>query len=218
MTNECVYAGDGVSLSTNGVLTPPSSLLLSETASQYNALGQVYQSTVYPVVNGNVGAAQITSTWYDLDGNEIESQDPLGNDTYYALDGSGQQTTVTQPAVNGVSPVTTTVYDPDNNATATIDPLGRVTATSFDTAGRQIAGYAGQILPGSNATFGNLSPGPSLSYDVYVSASADLTQGHYTLTGGSFAQTTDPTAPTIAGYGLSLLGTVTLSSPPFRRW
>ena len=58
----------------------------------------------------------------------------------------------------------------------TIDPLGRVTAESYDSLGQDVAGYQGQVLAGSSPTFQNLSQNNSMSYDVYVYGTTDLTQ------------------------------------------
>ena len=197
-------------------------ILLTQSNSLYNALGQVYESYDYPVVNNSADTPEYTYTWYDLDGNQIKVQDPLGNTTFYAYDGLDQQITVTQPAVNGVSPITQTVYDGDGNVTATIDPLDRVTATSYDAAGRQVAGYQGQIItntgsgytpsPSPTWTLSNLSPSSvtpatALTYDIYVPAG---TSGAYSITCATIDSSLDPTAPSL-GAGWQLLKTVTLT-------
>ena len=217
-------------------------ILLSQSTSQYNALGQVYQSSTYLVNNGQYvlnsqgsPIIQTTSTWYDLDGNQTETQDPLGKTTTYTYDGLDQQVSVTQPAVSvsgdpSASPVTTTIYDGDGNVTATIDPLDRVTATSYDGSDRQIASYQGQIItssgrgytsaPNPTWTFSDLSPNSQLTYNVYVELPAGIElSGYwpavYSVSGGGgsaiAAATIDPTVPSM-GAGWQLLGSVTVSA------
>ena len=58
-------------------------VLLSQSTSAYDSLGQVYQASTYQVVSGAVVSAetQTTNYWYDADGNEVAMEDPAQNGT-----------------------------------------------------------------------------------------------------------------------------------------
>lgn len=237
-TQQYLYKGDPSVLP--GILAAPAAdppgllsandVLLTQSTSSYDTNGQVYQTADYIVTDGQPGhvqtTAETTNTWYDADGNQVKTEDALGNYTTYSYDGLGQQTTVTQPAWQaGTQPVTQTVYDADGNVTATIDPLGRVTATGYDGTDRQVASYQGQVMndsgpsysisTGSNTTatwtFSNLSPSNWLTYDIYVdmgSSDAGLEADYSAADGdGTFTRASDLT-DTPLGTGWYDLGTV----------
>ena len=87
----------------NATASPPAPLnstinggdiLLAQSTTAYDALGQVYQSVTDQVANGAVvsGEAQTTEYWYDADGNEVALEDPDDNGTVWAYNGLDQQT------------------------------------------------------------------------------------------------------------------------------
>ena len=81
-------------------------LLLSQSSSLYDPLGQVYQTSIDQIDgNGNVisGKTQTTNNWYDPDGNEVATEDPAGNATIWAYNGLGQVTQSTQGQMIGGS-------------------------------------------------------------------------------------------------------------------
>ena len=72
-----------------------SDLLLAQSSTAYDSLGQVYQTNAYQIdSSGNVlpTETQTTNYWYDADGNEVALEDPVGNVTTWTYDGLGEAT------------------------------------------------------------------------------------------------------------------------------
>ncbi|MFB7371361.1 LamG-like jellyroll fold domain-containing protein [Streptomyces sp. NPDC056222] len=105
---------------------------------------------VSAVKGGTLPAAgsSVRSTSWKLDqrGLPLSMTDTNGNVTDYGYDEAGQQTTVTEPAVNAeqnggtpvsIRPVSMTGYNTFGEATETSDPLGNVTVTAYDAEGQE---------------------------------------------------------------------------------
>ncbi|WP_251066932.1 LamG-like jellyroll fold domain-containing protein [Streptomyces sp. ISL-36] len=93
------------------------------------------------------GSSVRTTTWeLDQRGLPQSMTDANGSVTDYGYDEAGQQTAVTEPAVNAeqnggapvsVRPVSLTGYNTFGEATESSDPLGNVTVTAYDAEGQE---------------------------------------------------------------------------------
>jgi len=72
---------------------------------------------------------------YDSKGNQTSMTDPLGNTTSYEYDAVGNPTRITDPLGN----VTTYAYDAAGNQTAKVDALGYSTTYTYDVLGRSVS-------------------------------------------------------------------------------
>ncbi|WHM37543.1 LamG-like jellyroll fold domain-containing protein [Streptomyces sp. BPTC-684] len=124
-----------------------------------------------------------TTSWkLDQRGLPIAMTDANGNTTDYGYDESGQQTSVTEPAVNAeqnggtpasVRPVSMTGYNTFGEKTESSDPLGNVTVTAYDGEGQESSTTLPDYTPPGAST-----PVKSVSWNEYndlgqVSAEVD---------------------------------------------
>ena len=169
-TGTYVFDGSGVAItSTDGVPNQPDgSRLRSQTLSYYDTRGQLYQTSQYSV-NQSTGAvapladAATTNTFYDPDGNVIESVDPMGNATQFIYDGAGRKTEEidANPEDGSASgPTTFYTYDDDGNVLTVKDPNGNVTTSAYDAIGRLTS--VAQPVPGVSES----APVTYYTYDV----------------------------------------------------
>jgi RHS repeat-associated protein len=145
-----VYDGDGVTItSTAGVPNQPnSSLLRAKSSADYNDQGRVFKSTQYEVdqTTGTIGSGTlVTQSFHDIRGLTAKSRDARGNDTIYAYDGVGRQTTMTTAdpdgAGSGVAIVSQTNYDANGNVTSSVlNPASDnfITAYTYDALDRRL--------------------------------------------------------------------------------
>ncbi|WP_405854134.1 DNRLRE domain-containing protein [Streptomyces sp. NBC_00090] len=116
---------------------------------------QVYSEALTPAqitaVKGGTlpaaGSSVRTASWkLDQRGLPTAMTDAAGNRTDYGYDESGQQTSVTEPAVNAeqnggtpvsVRPVSMTGYNTFGEPTESSDPLGNVVVTAYDAEGQE---------------------------------------------------------------------------------
>lgn len=104
-------------------------------------------SGVYGGTLPAAGSSVHTNTWkLDQRGLPVAMTDANGNTTDYGYDDAGQQTTVTEPAVNAeqnggtpvsVRPVSMTGYNTFGESTESSDPLGNVVVTAYDAEGQE---------------------------------------------------------------------------------
>ena len=150
---------------------PPAPLstgaLLAWTHTDYDSLGQVYESDDYNVLGGSYGDYLPTYTWYDADGNVIKTQTgTTGSFEKYSYDGLGN---VTMDYVG---------YDaaPEDYAEASMvngnDTILQLTQTWYDGAGEAVgtATYE-QFADGTPVT------GPLDATDSYATASVTWYDG-----------------------------------------
>ncbi|MFB7240489.1 LamG-like jellyroll fold domain-containing protein [Streptomyces sp. NPDC056269] len=129
---------------------------------------QVYSEALTPaqitgVKNGTLpaaGSAVRTTTWkLDQRGLPLRMTDDAGSTTDYGYDESGQQTSVTEPAVNAeqnggapvsVRPVSMTGYNTFGEPTESSDALGNVTVTAYDAEGQETSTTSPEyVAPGT---------------------------------------------------------------------
>ncbi|GAA0581308.1 hypothetical protein GCM10010394_07430 [Streptomyces crystallinus] len=147
------------------------------------ALTATQVSGVYGKTLPATGSSVRTTSWkLDQRGMPLSTTDANGVTTDYGYDESGQQTSVTEPAVNAeqnggtpssVRPVTLTGYNTFGEQTETSDPLGNVTVTAYDGEGQE----ASTTLPDYTPP-GATAPIKSVSWNEYnhlgqVSAEVD---------------------------------------------
>jgi len=201
VTEVQVYAADGLAPTiSGGVLSLPSgisSYLRAQSTTSYDELGQVYEESIYDVnpSTGAVGPYTLnTLTWYDPNGNVIETQVPGGlvtKDTYdgagrvtaeYRTDGAGGTSYATASSVASDDVLTQTVYAYDGNGNV----LEVVTSDRFDTATG--TGALGTSTTGVNAR---------VSYVAYYYDLADRRIASVNVgTNGGTAWTRPSTVPT----------------------
>ncbi|WP_240138973.1 LamG-like jellyroll fold domain-containing protein [Streptomyces sp. MUM 178J] len=122
-------------------------------------------SQVSSLYGGTLPAAgsSVQSTTWKLDqrGLPVSMTDPNGITTDYGYDEGGQQTTVTEPAVNAeqeggtpvtVRPVTMIGYNTFGERTEVSDPLGNVSVTTYDAEGQETSVKLPNYTPPGSAT------------------------------------------------------------------
>ncbi len=73
-------------------------LLLSQTDTAYDSLGQVYRTTQYASIANNLPATpEVTNYWHDAAGNQVKLQDPDTNQTTWQVDAFGHAIQQTNP-------------------------------------------------------------------------------------------------------------------------
>ncbi|MEV6547817.1 LamG-like jellyroll fold domain-containing protein [Streptomyces sp. NPDC051597] len=112
-----------------------------------DALSATQVSGVYGKTIPAAGSSVRTSSWtLDQRGLPLSMTDAGGNTTDYGYDESGQQTSVTEPAVNAeqnggtpasVRPVALIGFNTFGEQTESSDPLGNVTVTAYDGEGQE---------------------------------------------------------------------------------
>jgi RHS repeat-associated protein len=115
-------------------VNPAGDLLLSQSTTDYDALGEVYQSTEYLVTSGLVGTAEITSYSYDADGNQVSLTDPApdSNTTTWTYDGLDQVKSQTDALGQ-----TDYYYDGAGEMYQQTDADDRTTLYTYDAVGRE---------------------------------------------------------------------------------
>lgn len=91
-----MFDGDtqAISYSSGVPVKPSSGLLTAKSTYEYDAMGQLYRSSSWPVDgSGNVGTYALTSDyWYDSLGNVLQTKTPDGAAWKYTYDGAGRVT------------------------------------------------------------------------------------------------------------------------------
>ncbi|MEW2634830.1 LamG-like jellyroll fold domain-containing protein [Streptomyces sp. NPDC048389] len=108
------------------------------------------------------GSSVRNTTWkLDQRGLPLSMTDPNGVTTDYGYDEAGQQTTVTEPAVNAeqnggtpvsVRPVSMTGYNTFGEPTESSDPLGNVVVTAYDAEGQESSTTMPNYTPPGSTT------------------------------------------------------------------
>ncbi|MEU9296745.1 LamG-like jellyroll fold domain-containing protein [Streptomyces sp. NPDC048266] len=107
------------------------------------------------------GSSVRTTSWkLDQRGLPVQMTDEVGNSTDYGYDEAGQQTSVTEPAVNAeqnggtpvsVRPVSMTGYNTFGEPTESSDALGNVTVTAYDAEGQEASTTSPEyVAPGTS--------------------------------------------------------------------
>jgi YD repeat-containing protein len=161
----------------------------------------------------------ITSIGYDTFGEQVESQDPLGNVSVVGYDADGRVTSNTGPAYTPpgtstpVVPVATRGYDALGQLTASVDPLGRRTTYGYDQLGHQakqtapnggVATFTTDLLGDRTSVTDPTDAVSTATYDflgreltstdvVRQDANHYITSNAYTDPGGALSSTTSPT-------------------------
>ncbi|WP_329401831.1 LamG-like jellyroll fold domain-containing protein [Streptomyces melanogenes] len=169
------------------------------------ALTATQVSGVYGKTLPAAGSSVRTTSWkLDQRGMPVSTTDANGVTTDYGYDESGQQTSVTEPAVNAeqnggtpasVRPVTLTGYNTYGEQTEISDPLGNVTVTAYDGEGQEASTTLPDYTPPGAST-----PIKAVSWNEYnhlgqVSAEVDPLGNRTTYTYtqlGDLASVTEP--------------------------
>ena len=122
---------DGVDTAANG---QTDDVLIAQSTTAYDSLGEVYQSTDYLVANGTAASPETTSYWYDAAGNEIKLTDPDSNQTTWQYNAFGQVTVETRGVLG---PSEHRYYDAAGELMQTTDRDGRAITYTYDGVGRE---------------------------------------------------------------------------------
>jgi len=118
---------------TTAITTGDRNTVIQVDTRQYDALNRVMTDTV----SGPTTPAQVTLTWYDLDGNRAMVQNPNGDSTVYNYDLADQLidvniTDVTASTATNDQKYEEYSYDAAGNQVQSQDADGRTTTTTFD--------------------------------------------------------------------------------------
>ena len=183
VTQVSLYDGDGVTINTvNGVPQPPaSSLLQSQTDYRYDDQGRVFASAICDP-DGTLVTS--TASFYDANGDVIETVDGDSNYTTSTYDGAGRliaSASYTYDAGrNTLTSSSSNAYDGDGNLTQTTDGDGNYTGDSYDGIGRLLSTASYTYNAGSH-TYTLASSSSTLYDDAANSIRTTDGDGNYTI-------------------------------------
>ncbi|MFE3198092.1 LamG-like jellyroll fold domain-containing protein [Embleya sp. NPDC059237] len=164
---------------------------------KYDALGRPTITSDYDADNTLL---RLSSTWYDVSGNVVQTIDPKIKATRYEYDAVGRRTRQVEPGPTSAGIVTAFGYDAAGNRTRYTDGNGNVTTTTYNSLGLQ----ASMVEPATTAHPAAADRTWSTTYDLGGRPVKETRPGGvnvdrtYNVLGGLTSQTATSTGPDAA--------------------